>query len=72
MATLADLRKNKNISQKELANSLSITAAAVCNYEKGKRELRISLIPQYAEVLQVSIQELLSAAIMTLDIHISS
>lgn len=35
--TLAKLRKERNITQKDLGKMLGVSANAVCQWEKGKR-----------------------------------
>lgn len=56
---LVDLRKKKNMTQKELAEKLCITPAAVSKWEHGQHYPDITLIPKIAEILDVSCDTLL-------------
>ncbi len=55
---LVNLRSKKNISQAEVAKSLGLTKAAICQYETGQRipsdEIKIKLSNYYG----VTVQEL--------------
>ena len=56
---LLELRKERNISQKELAFSLGITTGAVANYEVGSRTPRVNDLIKMADFFGVSIDYLL-------------
>lgn len=73
-------RKNSNLTQKQLAEKIGITASAISKYEKGDRELGWETLYKIADVLEVSINDLLgikiversnenSISIRFLDIH---
>lgn len=53
------LRKSKSITQKELAEYLGITKAAVSKWEKGLSYPDISLLPIIAGYFDISIDDLL-------------
>ena len=53
------LRKNKNITQEELANLFNITPAAVCKWETNDSYPDITLLMPLANYFGVSIDELI-------------
>lgn len=53
------LRKNKGISQTELADALHVTQVSVSQWETGRSNPDINLLPQIAEFLGVSTDYLL-------------
>ena len=57
---IAELRKEKNMTQKELAESLGITDRAISKWENGRGMPDLSLLTPLCEILGVSINELLS------------
>ena len=57
---IAKLRKEKNMTQKELAESLEITDRAISKWENGRGMPDLSLLTPLCEILGVSINELLS------------
>ena len=56
------LRKEKGMTQKDLAERMSVTDKAVSKWERDLSCPDVGSIPQLAEVLEVSVEELLSAA----------
>ena len=54
------LRLNKNITQEELANNLSVTSQAVSKWERGMSSPDISLLPMIARYFGITIDELLN------------
>lgn len=56
---IADLRKEKNLTQKDLADSLYITDRAVSKWERGKGCPDISLLDDLSKILDISIIEIL-------------
>ena len=58
---IAELRKAKNMTQLELANKLSITDKAVSKWERDISCPDINTFPKLAELLGVSVDELLQA-----------
>lgn len=56
---IAELRKNNNMTQFELADILGISSQAVSNWERGNSMPDISKLPEIAELFQVSIEEIL-------------
>ena len=55
---LKDLRNNKNISQRELAEIVGVTQVAISQYEKGESVPRINIAMKLAETLGVTCEEL--------------
>jgi transcriptional regulator with XRE-family HTH domain len=58
---LAGLRKAKGLTQVQLAERLGVSQQAVTAYESGNRRVPISTLPALADVLGVSIEELIGA-----------
>ena len=57
---IAECRKEKNITQQELAEKLGVTDRAISNWENGRRLPDLSLISLVANELDVSVAELLN------------
>ena len=53
-------RKEKNLTQSELAEILGVTDRAVSNWENGKNMPDLSLFKPLCEILNISINELMS------------
>lgn len=58
---IARLRKEKGYTQKELAEKLSISDKAVSKWETGKSLPDISLLVILADIMEVTVTELLEA-----------
>ena len=54
------LREQAGLSQKDVANAIGVTSAAVSYWETGAREPRAEHLPLYLEVLQRCAREGLS------------
>lgn len=63
---LTTLKKKNGISQKEMAERLSVSTSAVSKWEHGKNLPDITMLGSIAEILQVSCDELLNPE-MTLE-----
>lgn len=59
---IAELRKEKDMTQIDLANKLGITDRAISKWENGRGMPDLSLLTPLCEILDVSINELLSGA----------
>lgn len=57
---IAKCRKEKNLTQQELADRLNVTDRAISKWENGRGMLDISLLQQLIEILDVSLNELLA------------
>ena len=59
---IAELRRGKNITQEEMAERLNVTAQAVSKWENDISCPDIMLLPKIADMLFVSVDDLLSGA----------
>lgn len=57
---IAELRKEKNLTQEELASQLGITKNAVSKWERGISLMDMSQLKPLCEILEISILELLN------------
>jgi transcriptional regulator with XRE-family HTH domain len=57
---IAAQRKEKRITQKDLADKLGVTDKAVSRWETGRGFPDVSLLPPLAEFLQISVSEIIS------------
>jgi len=46
---LIKLRKDANVTQKEIAEVIGLTVGAICNYEKGRRPIRANDLEKIKE-----------------------
>jgi len=60
---ISTLRKEKGMTQKELADMLSITDKAVSKWERNMACPDTQSIPKLAEILGISVEELMNAKI---------
>ena len=64
------LRKEKNITQKQLASVIGITQSTVVAIEKGQRRVPLSLLEQLSDFFQISLNELIGVDYPTpINIH---
>ena len=56
---ISDIRKAKNMTQKELADRMGITDKAVSKWERGVSYPDIVTLPVLADILDISVDELL-------------
>lgn len=54
-----EARKKKGLTQKELAEAISVTDKAVCKWEKGHGCPDITLLSQLSKILEIDIQSIL-------------
>ena len=57
---IAELRKSKKMTQKDLAEQLNITDKAVSKWERGLSGPDISLLTPLADILEITVSELLN------------
>lgn len=55
---LSDLRKQKNFSQRQLAEKVGVTQVAISQYESGESVPRINIAMKLADVFGVTCEEL--------------
>lgn len=59
---LASLRKEKGLTQRDLAAALGISKTSVANYETGTRKVSLTLLKSFADFFDVSLNELMGVA----------
>ena len=59
MNNLKTLRKEKNMTQKEVAVACGITQSAYNHYESGRRNLNSDMLVKLADVYDVTVDELI-------------
>lgn len=59
--TIAQLRKNKGMTQAELAEQMNVTDKAVSKWERDISCPEIGSLPKLAEIFEVSVDELMRA-----------
>ena len=59
--TIASLRKKKGMTQNELAEKMNVTDKAVSKWERNLACPDVNSIPKLAEVLGITVEELLNA-----------
>ena len=64
---IAALRKEKNLTQEQLAEKLGISNKTVSRWEQGKGFPDVSLLQELCELLDISVSELLSGEKMADD-----
>ena len=57
---IAKQRKEKNLTQSELAEKLNITDKAIGNWENGRRLPDYSVLKDLCDILEISVNDLLS------------
>ncbi len=58
-----ELRKNKNMTQKQIADLMNISDKTISKWERGLGCPDISLLPELSQILGVSIEQILSGEI---------
>ena len=61
---IANMRKEKNLTQEELATKLGITKNAVSKWERGLCLMDMALLKPLSEILGVSVNEILAGEII--------
>lgn len=65
--TLRELRLQAGKTAVDAAKELSVTTQSMYRYEDGTRQLKLEQIPMLAKLYDVEIDEIVSAAILTLN-----
>jgi transcriptional regulator with XRE-family HTH domain len=58
-ARIAELRKERGLTQVQLAETLNLTQQMVASYEVGRRRVPVSLLPAIADALAISVEQLI-------------
>lgn len=58
-ASIKEARRRKNITQEQLAESIDTTKSAISRYELGKREPSLAQLYKIAQVLDVTVEDLM-------------
>lgn len=58
MVSLAELRKNKKLTQEQLSKLLGISKSSIAMYETGQRVPSLSRAKKIAEFFNVSVEEI--------------
>ena len=53
------IRKERKLSQRELANMVGVKTPSICFYEKNERQPRLEIVKKIATALEVTIDELI-------------
>ncbi len=59
---IAGLRKERGITQLELAQILGVSQQSITSFEKGRRKIPVYLLPPLAKALTVSVEDVLGEA----------
>lgn len=62
---IAQLRKEQNLTQQQLADELGVAQQVIASYEIGRRRVPVSTLPVLAKTLAVPIEALLGVASST-------
>ena len=62
---IAKVRKEKNMTQQELAEKLNVTDRAISHWENGRRLPDISLLKELGDVFNVTIDEIINGERIT-------
>jgi transcriptional regulator with XRE-family HTH domain len=65
LSRIKELRKNKGISQVQLASLLDVTQSAVAKWETGESLPRTDKLPDIAKILCVTVDDLLKPTDIT-------
>ncbi|MFP4472639.1 MAG: helix-turn-helix domain-containing protein [Candidatus Omnitrophota bacterium] len=57
-SNLKKFRQQKGLTQKDLADILGVSRQAVCLWEAGKREVRVGFLSLLADILGITVDEL--------------
>ena len=66
---IAECRKNKKLTQSELAEKLGVTDKSISNWENGRNMPDLSLFKSLCELLDISINDLISGEKLSKEIY---
>lgn len=61
--TISNLRKEKGMTQKELADQMNVTDKAVSKWERNLSIPDVASLPMLAQILGVSVEELMTSSV---------
>ena len=61
--SLKELRTRKKMKLEDVAHQLKVSSQSISNYENGYREVPVRLLTKYAQVLEVSVEQLVYSII---------
>lgn len=64
---ILECRKNKKLTQSELAEKLGVTDKSISNWENGRNMPDLSLFKSLCDILEISINDLISGEIVSKD-----
>lgn len=67
--SLRDLRKASEKTLAEVANVLNVSEAAVCQYEKGTRQISIQQVVPLARLYGVSADDIITAQLISIAVR---
>lgn len=67
--SLRDLRKASEKTLAEVANVLNVSEAAVCQYEKGTRQISIQQVVPLARFYGVSAEDIVTAQLISIAVR---
>jgi transcriptional regulator with XRE-family HTH domain len=56
---LKRIRQKKNLTQQALAEKLGVSRQAICLWESDKREIKVTVLREIANILKVNVNELI-------------
>lgn len=59
---IAELRRERTLTQMQLAEALGVSQQTVTSFEKGRRRVPVSLLPELGHILDIAIEDLIGAA----------
>ena len=60
---ISKCRKNKNMTQSDLAQALGVTDRSISNWENGKNMPDLSLLKPLCEILNISINDFINGEV---------
>lgn len=67
--TLSNIRKNKGLSQEDIAGQLGVGISTYCQYETGKRSIPYDVVDKLCKILDIKKDEIFLPTKFTLSKH---
>ncbi len=58
MSKLKEKRREKGLTQKQVADKLCVSESTICLYEKGQRKPSVDMLVKYAAIFDCTLDEL--------------